>query len=388
MTVHNSEIATIFTKLADLLEIEGANPFRIRAYRNAARVINGLAKNISDLVDQEFDLTELPGIGKDLAEKLIVIVKTGELPLLKEVESRIPAVLSELLKIEGLGPKRVQILYKKLGVQSLQELKEAIEQGKLRELEGFGKKTEEKISAGIEHVKAYTQRILLVDAASIVNSIMTYLKKLKSIKKIQVAGSYRRCNVTVGDLDILVSAKNGEQVIQHFVSFDEVMEVVSKGSTRSTVRLHSGIQVDLRVVEEGSYGAALIYFTGSKAHNIAIRKIAMDKKLKINEYGVFKGEQQVAGKTEKDVYKSIGLVYVEPEMRENRGEIELAQKNALPHLITVKKIRGDLHCHTHATDGKASIEEIAEKAVVLGYEYIAITDHSKHLTVAHGLTKK
>lgn len=388
MTIHNTEIAARFNKLADLLEIANENPFRIRAYRNAARVIGNLSKNVTDLVNENYDLTELPGIGDDLAQKIETIVKTGELPLLKKMEMRFPPILTELLNIEGLGPKRVQLLYKKLGIKSLIDLKQKIDEGKLRKLKGFGEKIEKKILVGIQHVKQYSVRTRFADAVKIADSIIKYLKTSKYVKQIECAGSFRRRKETVGDLDIIVSSDNNKNVIEHFIRFDEIATVISQGVTRSTVRLHSGIQVDLRSVAPESYGAALIYFTGSKAHNIAIRKIAQKMKLKINEYGLFKNKKQVAGKTEDEMYRHIGLKYIEPEMREDKGEIELSKKNKLPHLISLKDIRGDLHCHTKQTDGNASIQMMTEKAKDLGYQYIAITDHSKHLAMTHGLDEK
>lgn len=388
MPIHNIEIAAKFNKLANLLEIEGANPFRVRAYRNAARVISSLSKNVTDLIAEKNDLTELPGIGDDLAEKIQTIVKTGDLPLLKQIEARTPAALNELMRIEGLGPKRIQILYKKLKIKSIKDLKSALEKGRVRKLAGFGSKTEQKILEGIQHLREYGQRTLLAEAFTIAEALMQYLKKIPGVKQVECAGSFRRRKETIGDLDILAVAKEGKKVIDRFIHYDEVAEVLSQGTTRSTVHLHSGIQVDLRVVPEKSYGAALLYFTGSKEHNIAVRKLAVQKKLKMNEYGVFKGKKQIAGSTEKEVYQQVNLPYIEPEMREDHGEIEAAQQNHLPKLITLNDIRGDLHCHTHATDGNASLEAMAKAAETRGYDYIAITDHSKHLTVAHGLDKK
>lgn len=388
MTIHNSEIAALFNRLADLLEIADENPYRIRAYRNAAMMISSLSKNVADLVEAEADLTTLPGIGKDLAEKIKVIVLTGELPILKELEHTIPPVLCELLKIEGLGPKRVMALYKNLQIKTVADLKKSIATGELRKLKGFGPKTEAAILAGTTHVKEYSERVKLNDALPIVNNIIQYLKKCNEVRQIDCCGSVRRRKETIGDIDLLVSAKNTNKVVQHFIQFDEVATILSKGVTRGTVRLHSGIQVDLRVVAPQSYGAALIYFTGSKAHNIAIRKIALKRKLKINEYGVFKGKKPLSGKTENEVYQQIGLSFIEPEIRENNGEIELAQQHKLPHLVSLDAICGDLHCHTLATDGTASIEEMAQKAQELGYEYLAITDHSKHLAMVFGLNKK
>ena len=388
MTIHNSEIADIFSQLADLLEIANENPFRIRAYRNAARIITGLSKNAAELIKEGKDLTELPGIGKDLAEKIKTIIKTGKLPLLTKTQKMFPPILTELLKIEALGPKRVQILYKKLKIKNLNDLKKAISAGKLRKIKGFGEKTEQKILASMQHVKEYSKRTKLQDAIPIVKSLMDYINQCKSIKQMECAGSFRRRKETVGDIDIIASSNDNKKVIDYFVRFNEIEKILSQGDTRSTVRLHSGLQVDLRVVPPESYGAALLYFTGSKAHNIAIRKMAQQKKLKINEYGLFKGKKMLAGKTEREMYKQIGLTYVEPEMREDLGEIELAKKNKLPTLITLNDIRGDLHCHTKATDGTASIEVIVNKARELNYDYIAITDHSKHLTIAHGLNEK
>ena len=388
MTVYNKEIADIFNQLADLLEISNDNPFRIRAYRNAAMVIGGLSKNLADMIGENKELTDLPGIGEDLAEKIKVIVKTGELPLLNKMEKSVPPVLSELLKIEGLGPSRVRLLYKKLKIKTTNDLKTAIKKGELLKIKGFGEKIQQKILSGLEHLQEYSKRINLADAVPIANTLVNYLKKCKDVIQVECAGSVRRRKETIGDIDVLASSGHCQAVIDYFVKFNEISKVISKGDTRSTVRMHSGVQVDLRVVSPESFGAALVYFTGSKAHNIAIRKIAIKKKLKMNEYGVFKGKQQVAGKTEPDVYSRIGMAYVEPEMRENNGEIELAIKNKLPRLITLNDICGDLHCHTRATDGAASIEEMAEKAIKLGYQYIGITDHSRRLVMVNGLDEK
>jgi DNA polymerase (family 10) len=324
MAAHNAEIAEMFNQLADLLEIKGDNPFRIRAYRNAARIIAGLSKDVSVLIKQGTDLTDIPGIGKDLAEKIKTIIKTGKLPLLKQIQIKTPPVLTELLKIEGLGPKRVKILYKKLRVKTIADLKKAIQAGKLRRISGFGEKTEQKILAGIQNAKQYSQRIKLSDAMPIAEKIAAYLKS-HGAKKVACAGSYRRQKETVGDLDFLAESKQPQKIINQFVQFDDVANIISRGSTRSTIRLRSGMQVDLRVVDNNSYGSALLYFTGSKAHNIALRKIAQQKKLKLNEYGLFKGNKQIAGKTEKEVYAALGLKYIEPELREDRGEIELAK---------------------------------------------------------------
>lgn len=388
MPIHNSDIARLFNRMADLLEIQNANPFRVRAYRTAALTINGLSRDITEMVKAGEDLTELPGIGEDLAKKIQVIIKTGKFPQLQTIEKRVPAVLSELMRIENLGPKRVKILYKKLHLKSMKDLETALKQGKVRKLRGFGEKTEQRIKAGIFHLREYQKQWLLAEVIPIVNALTTYLKKIPAVQEIECAGSYRRKKGTVGDLDFLITTEKAKSVMQHFIKYDEVAEVLAQGKTRSTVRLHSGIQVDLRVVSQISYGAALFYFTGSKAHNIAIRQMAIKKKLKVNEYGVFKGKRSLVSKTEREVYAAVDLPYIEPELRENRGEIQAAKKHQLPKLIQLKDIRGDLHCHTNATDGTASLEVMAKAAADKGYEYLAITDHSKHLAMVHGLDKK
>ncbi|MBB3060909.1 DNA polymerase/3'-5' exonuclease PolX [Microbulbifer rhizosphaerae] len=395
MPMHNSEIADSFERLADLLEIESANPFRVRAYRNAARTVRGYPRGMSDLLEDGEDLSELPDIGKDLAEKIHVMVETGKLPLLEEVESRTPPALSELMKIEGLGAIRVKTLYKKLKVKSLDDLKTAAQDGKIREVSGFGEKSEEKIRKHIERYAGGQERTKLMDAEDIAKPLVEYLKKAEGIKDIIIAGSYRRRKETVGDLDILVTAKRGltgkkgeSSIMGHFTDYDEVDEVVSKGKTRSTVYLRSGMQVDLRVVPQVSYGAAQHYFTGSKSHNIAVRTMGVKKGYKINEYGVFKGGKRIAGETEKSVYEKVGLPYIPPELRESRGELDAAKEGKLPKLITLEDIRGNLHTHTKATDGRNTLKEMAQAASELGYEYLGITDHSKRLTVAKGLNKK
>jgi len=388
MPVHNAELAELFNRLADLLDIEGGNPFRIRAYRNAARTIASLAQNMAGLLESGKDLSELPGIGKAIAEKIHTIVETGRLPQLEEVESRTPAALSDLMKIEGLGPKRVKTLYRQLNIRSPEDLERAARSGKIRELEGFGRKTEELILQRVRHFQGEAPRMRLPDAEDIAEPLVVYLKKTPGIKVITVAGSFRRRRETVGDLDILVTARKGSPVMDRFIAYDEVAGVVSRGNTRSTVILRSGLHVDLRVVPQVSYGAALCYFTGSRAHNIALRKIGVSKGYKLNEYGVFRSEKRLAGKTEQEVYDKLGLAWIEPELRENRGEIELARKGRLPRLVSRADIRGDLHSHTSATDGRNSLGEMAEAARARGYEYLAITDHSRHVTVAHGLNSK
>jgi len=388
MPVQNSDVSDIFNKVADLLEIEGANPFRVRAYRNAARTISSLPRSVSDMIESEENLTELPGIGEDLAGKIKEVVQTGSLAQLEALESSTPSELSRLMKVAGLGPKRVKAIYENLGVVDLKSLKEAAEKGKVRELEGFGKKTEQTILEELEDVEDREERIKLMEAEQRASPLVAYLRKTKGIKEITVAGSYRRRKETVGDLDILVTCKKGSNVMDRFAEYEDVKKVVSKGTTRSTIVLRSGLHVDLRVLRQVSYGAALHYFTGSKAHNIAVRKLGVKKKLKINEYGVFKGKKRTAGKTEKQVFEAVNLPYIEPELRENRGEVEAAQKGSLPQLVGLDDIRGDLHAHTKKTDGHASLKEMADAAKAHGYDYLAITDHSKKVTMARGLDAK
>ena len=384
MTIANSEIADVLEELADLLEIEGDNPFRVRAYRNAARTVRAHSRVLAELVREGADLAQLPGIGDAIAAKITTLVKTGHLPQLEKLEQHTPAALVELLKIEGLGPKRVERLHRELGIRSIEDLRRALDSGKVRALSGFGPRTEasirKQVSRGLEQ-----KRLKLADAETIAQPLVAWLEGTEGVKQVTVAGSFRRRRETVGDLDILVSARRGAPVIERFVAYDQVAEVVSRGSTRSTVRLRSGLQVDLRVIPAASYGAALQYFTGSKAHNIAIRTLAGKRGLKINEYGVHHGDKRIAGRTEAEVYRSVGLPLIAPELRENRGEIEAATTGELPSLVTIGDIRGDLHCHTRATDGHDSLEAMAAAARDRGYGYLAISDHSRHVTVARGM---
>ncbi len=389
MTVHNKEIAEIFNRLADLLEIEGANEFRVRAYRNAARVIGGLSPSLAELVAQGEDLSQYPGIGDDLAEKIQTLVQTGELPLLQEVSQRVPTELADLMGIEGLGPKGVKALYDELAIRSVEDLDRAIKEGRVRELKGFGEKTENRIREGLEQIaQGEEKRTRLVDAEEIAEPLRAYLAEAPGVDKIEVAGSYRRRKETVGDLDILVACADSGPVMERFVGYEEVADVASRGETRSTVILASGLHVDLRVVPKRSYGAALHYFTGSQAHNIAVRKRGVEQGYKINEYGVYEGEEAIAGAEEAEVFRAVDLPWIAPELREDRGEIETAEKGELPELITLGSVRGDLHCHTKATDGADSLPEMAEAARVLGYDYLAITEHSRRVAMAKGLDEK
>ncbi len=387
--MQNPDIARLFDEVADLLEIQEANPFRVRAYRNAARTIRDFPEPLADLVRTGAkDLTEIPGIGDDLAEKITEIVTLGELPLHRQLTRKLPAGLLDLLRIPGLGPKRVKLLYKKLKVKSAADLAQALDKGKVQKLKGFGPKMEEKIRAGLGQAQVTERRMLLNEAETQANALVAHLRAGGSIRQIAVAGSYRRRRETIGDLDILVTSADTTKVMDRFVGYAEVAQVVSKGETRATVKLRGGLQVDLRAVEPAAYGAALQYFTGSKAHNVELRKIAQEQGYKLNEYGLFKGTRRVAGKTEEEIYAKLGLDWMPPELREARGEIALARDHRLPHLVELADIRGDLQMHTSATDGKGTIDEMAHAARALGYQYIAITDHSKRVTMALGLDPK
>lgn len=385
MTIHNADIAAVFEEIADLLEIEGANPFRIRAYRNAARIIQSMAQDIKTLIDKGEDLKKIHGIGKDLEAKIREIIDTGECKALLDLQKRIPAALSNLLKVPGLGPRRVQTLYKKLGINTPKQLEQAIRKGQVRQLPGFGQKIEEKILRALEAHAEKKRRFTLAIAGQYAEPLAAYLKDIKDVSRVEIAGSYRRQKETVGDIDILAIASKSSPVIERFTSYDEVADVVSQGTTRASVILHCGLQVDLRVVDKQSLGAALQYFTGSKAHNIAIRRLGQLRGLKINEYGVFKKDQRVAGNTERSVYQAVGLPFIPEELRENRGEIETAQRGVLPKLIKLSDLKGDLHMHTRASDGIDTIKQMVDAAQQCGFQYIAITEHSKSLPVAHGL---
>jgi len=384
----NTEIAKIFNDTADILEIQGAVIFRTRAYRNAARVIDNLTEKLSDIVARNPDeLNSIRTIGKGLHDKIIEICETGEVKEFNELKKSLPPGLLDMLKIQSFGPKRVKLVYDKLGIDNVDKLEKAASEGKIRVLPGMGEKSETKILKSIRDFRTLqTDRKPWAEAEQILNDYLDYLKKFDGIDKIQPAGSFRRCRETVGDLDILITCSgNAEKIIKHFAEYPDVLEILAQGETKSSVVLKDKIQVDLRVVKPESFGAAMQYFTGSKEHNVALRALAKDKNMKLSEYGVFKEDKSIAGETEKEIYNVIGLDWIPPEIRENRGEIARAQNHTLPNLISLKKIKGDLHCHTTYTDGSGTLSEMAAAAKKLGYEYLAITDHSKAVTIAHGL---
>ncbi|MGO8688630.1 MAG: DNA polymerase/3'-5' exonuclease PolX [Thermoguttaceae bacterium] len=382
----NVEIAAAFDQIADLLEVQGANQFRIRAYRNAARTIRELPEALADIAaDADRKLTDLEGIGKDLAEKITTLLDTGELPMLKELLAEIPAGVLELLRVPGLGPKRAAILHRELKIDSLDQLREACQQHRVRDLKGFGEKTETTILQGLEIAGQAHDRMLWAEADQHAQEILAHMRGEPAVARIEAAGSYRRGKETIGDLDFLVVASDAAAVMDRLAAYRAVAEVLARGETKMSVRLSSGLQVDLRVVAEESFGAALQYFTGSKEHNIVLRGLAKDRGLKINEYGVFRGEKSIAGRTEEEVYAAMDLPCFPPELREARREFDWARQGELPVLVELDDIRGDLHVHSTWTDGQATIEEMAAAAKARGLDYIAMTDHSKRVTMAGGL---
>jgi DNA polymerase (family 10) len=387
MTVRNADIAAIFSRMAELLEIEGANPFRVRAYRRAAATLEDLGEPATALVARGQDLDALPGIGEDLAGKITEICRTGRLQALEQLEARTPSALAQLTAVPGLGPKRVRALHDQLGVESVEDLAKAAAAGRVRGLPRFGEAFEKRLLAALRKPFAPQEgrRLRLASVEEAIDGLLAFLRGLPGVADAAAAGSYRRRRETVGDIDLLAIAPDGPPVADAFAAHEDVAKVIGKGPTRVTVVLKGGLQVDLRVVPEESGGAALVYFTGSKEHNIALRKLALARGLKINEYGVFRGERRIAGRTEAEVYASVGLPWIAPELREARGEIEAAAAGRLPRLLEAADLKGDLHLHTRASDGRSKLAEMVEAARARGYAYAAVTDHSRHATVAHGL---
>jgi DNA polymerase (family 10) len=384
MPIQNAEIAALLDQEAELLEIEGANPFRVRAYRRAARTIETLPRAVASLVERGEDLAELPGIGKDLAGKISEIVRTGRFAALEALKKELPGDLGKLAALPGLGPKRIRRLHDELKIETVDDLRDAVNSGRLRTLNGFGVKTEEALRAALERPTAQV-RFKLSAVESEVEALTAYLAPALDGGRIVAAGSFRRRKDTVGDVDLLATCKTPAALSGRLLAYDNVEKTLAHGPTRTTVTLRSGLQVDLRIVPNESWGAALLYFTGSKAHNIALRRIAIERGWKLNEYGLFAGRRPVAGRSEEEVYRKLGLSFIPPELREDHGEIALAAKGLLPRLVALEDVKGDLHVHTNWSDGSASIEKMAEAARARGLSYCAITDHSRRVTVAHGL---
>src|SRR4051794_15303174 len=389
----NPEIARIFEEVADVLEIQSANPFRIRAYRNAVRTVESLTTPLRKWVEENRPLTDLPGIGKEMANHVREMVETGTLGFRDELLAEVPRSLIELMRLPGLGPKKAKRIWDELQVSSVDEVEAAAREGRIATLPGFGPKSQEKILAGIAEYRQHGSRFLLPEAERAVEPLLAYLREAPEVERLEVAGSYRRRKETVGDIDLLASASLPVPVMERFRGYAQVDKVLMAGDTRSTVVLGCGLQVGLRVVPADCYGAALVYFTGSKEHNVKLRRRAVERGMRISEYGVFKVDHEnpeqegdwLAGREEADVYAAVGLAWVPPELREDHGEIELAAAGRLPHLIRVEDLRGDLHMHSTWSDGRNSIEEMVEACVARGYEYMVISDHSKSLAMTGGL---
>ena len=381
----NSDVARVFNAIADLLEIEGANTFRIRAYRSAARMLTELGSSVQSMVEQGDNLDDLPGIGPDLAGKIQEVLATGTCALLERLRHELPPGIAELLKVPGLGPMRVRALHHELGIRTLQDLHSAAAQDRLRTVHGFGSTLQRRILAATEAHLNRPLRFPLLEGEQIAQSLLTELAQWDGVQQAVAAGSLRRRRDTVGDLDLLVTVRPASKVMQRFTTRADVARVVSQGRTRSSVVLNNGMQVDLRAVQEASFGSAWMYFTGSKAHNIALRKQAHASGLKLNEYGLYRGSQRIAGATEASVYQALGLPWIAPELREDRGELDAARLHRLPTLLTPDDLRGDLHAHTRDSDGHDTLQAMAEAARSRGLQYLAITDHSPRLAVARGL---
>ncbi|HKL33417.1 MAG TPA: DNA polymerase/3'-5' exonuclease PolX [Tangfeifania sp.] len=388
MPVHNKEITDKLNEVADLLDLKGENEFRVRAYRNAVRTISGLSKSVAEMEDNDENISSLPDIGDSMVEKIEEIVETGNLKQLEKLKKEIPSSLVEIMKLEQMGPERTKILYEELDIDSISDLKKAVEDGKVEELKGFGKKTADNIKREIKEYsqKGGSKRIKRSEAEEEIQPLIKYLED--KMDDVTIAGSFRRKKETVGDIDILATSDDVENAMKAFTEFDEVDRVLAHGEKKSSVKLRTGLQVDLRIVEKNEFGAALLYFTGSKEHSVALRKTGQEKDLKVNEYGVFSGKKKLAAKTEEKMYKALGLHYIEPELREDKGEFEAARNNNLPKLIEMDDIKGDLQTHSKASDGKYTIEEMVEAALDFGYEYYAVTDHSKKVSMANGLDEK
>ncbi len=385
----NQELAKIFYEIADYLEMESV-PFKPYAYQKAAIALEALEKDVSEIYKNEglAGLKKIPGVGESIAEKIEEYLKTGKIKYYEDFKKKIPINLEEIIAVEGMGPKKAKILYDKLKIKNLKDLEKAARARKIAPLTGFGEKTENNILEGIEFLKRSKGRFLLGDILPKVNEVYEKLKSLKEVEKIDVAGSVRRMKETIGDVDFLVISKNPKKVMDFFVNLPGIIKVWGKGLTKSSVRLRDGFDMDIRVLPRQSYGAALQYFTGSKEHNIALRKIAIDKGYKLSEYGLFRGSKNIVSENEKDIYEKLGMEWIPPEMREDNGEIEAALAGKLPKIIGYGDIKGDLHVHCDWNGGANSISEIAQAALNLGYEYVGISDHTKFLRIEHGLDEK
>jgi DNA polymerase (family 10) len=398
--MENLDIARVLETLADLLEIQGANPFRIRAYRNAINTIESLSRPIAAMAEAGEDLTELPAIGDNVAAHIVELLETGHINRLDEVTAEIPITLVELVRLDGVGPKKAKKLFDELDVKTVEELEVQLDAGTVEELAGFGKKSVEKIRRSIEDYRKHTGRFQIHEAEQLIEGLLRWVEKAPGVEEIEIAGSLRRRKETIGDVDLLARCEgDGTPAVDHFVAFEGAARVLGAGPTKGSIVLHSGLQVDLRVIPTRSFGSALVYFTGSKEHNVVLRTGAVRQGLRVNEWGVFRipegedpealgkeGGERLAGATEQEVYSALGMAWVPPVLRENRGEVEAAREDRLPTLVELDDIRGDLQMHSTWSDGKASIEEMARACTKLGYEYLALTDHSQAMAMVQGLT--
>ncbi|MHA1942784.1 MAG: DNA polymerase/3'-5' exonuclease PolX [Candidatus Thorarchaeota archaeon] len=380
----NAQVARVIKEIGLLFEIEGANSFKVAAYSRGVRAITSLGEDIESIAKRDA-LTDIPGIGKGLSEVIKSYLTTGKVQLLEELRTRVPIEVLELDAVPGLGPKKIKVMYEKLGVTDLQSLEKAAKSGQIAELPGFSNKSQGQILDGIQVVRAGMERTLLADVIVIAEEMVAKLHKLPEVKQITIAGSTRRRRETIGDLDILVDATNSEPIMDAFVNFDGVATIFAHGPTKSSVRLETGLQIDLRVIPGESFGAGLQYFTGSVDHNVRLRAIAQKKNMRLNEYGLLKKKKSVAGEDEEGIYETLGLQWVPPELRENQGEIEAAQNGDLPNLIKIENVRGDLHSHTDQSDGKNTIEEMLDAAQAKRYKYYCVSDHTQSLTIANGM---
>jgi len=387
--MNNQELAKIFYQIAEFLEMDGVS-FKPYAYRKAAFSLENLKEDVFDIYKKGGNkaLQDIPGVGENIADHIEEYLKTGKIKIYQDYQKKLPFKMDELMRVEGLGPKRIKFLYQKLGIKNLKELEKFAKAHKISPLFGFGEKTEKNILQGIEFQKQNKGRFTLGEILPVAEEILEELKKVKEVEQVSLAGSLRRRRETIGDVDILVVSKNPKKVMDFFASLDMVQKVLAKGNTKTSIHTKDGFDVDLRVIPEESYGSALQYFTGSKEHNIATRKIAIEKGFKLSEYGLFKGSKMIAGKTEEEIYRALGLSYIQPEMRENQGEIEAGLNKMLPQIIELKDIQGDLHCHSDWNGGENSIEEMADKALKMGYKYIGISDHTQFLKIENGLNEK
>lgn len=385
----NQELAKIFSNISHYLAMEKV-PFKPQAYRKSAEVLAAMEEDAAEIYKQGGvkALEKIPSIGQGLAKAIAEYLETGTIRIYEELKKRTPVDLEEIMGVEGLGPQKTRVLYQKLGIRNVKDLERAAQGGKIAGLFGFGGKTEKNILEGIAFLKRSKGRFLLGEILPEVRAVEEKLKELKEIKILSVAGSVRRRKETIGDIDLLAVSRHPKKVMDFFVSLPDVVKIWSQGATRSSVRMAQGFDMDLRVVPEKSYGSALQYFTGSKEHNIVTRKIAIEKGLKLNEYGVFRGSRMIAGRNEKEIYKVLGLQWPEPELRENQGEVEAAKKSSLPKIIGYQDIKGDLHCHSDWNGGEDSLENLVKAARVLGYEYLGISDHTKYLKIEHGLDER